>query len=68
VCPGDRVIFLADPLKYGGELLILGVDPDGRLICEQVHFDDDWDGAVPERPLLWPMEVELVAVWIRQAA
>lgn len=66
--PGERVIYLADPLKYGGELLVLEETGDGRFLCEAVHFDEDGDGTPPPRMLLEPEEIELASVWARQAA
>jgi hypothetical protein len=59
---GDLVIYLDDPLKFGGEMLVLKIDPEGRLLCEAVNFDE---GETPLRALLWPQEVELASVWAR---
>lgn len=75
--PGDLVILLADPLKYGGELLIVQVTPDGRLVCEAVHWDgDDPSGdfdehgaeRFPPRIMVDPHQVELASVWARKEA
>lgn len=67
---GDLVVWLEDPLLYGGELLIVGCVDDGRLLLEQVHYDgmDDADGAAPVRIVADPHRVETIAKWARQAA
>lgn len=62
---GDLVIFLADPLLFGGELYVREVTSDNRLLCEAVHYDED---ETPVRVILEPHEVELASRWARQAA
>lgn len=64
---GDLVIYLADPLKFGGELLIIDFMPDGRLVCEAVHWHDEGhEDDAPPRAILEPHEVELASRWARQ--
>lgn len=60
---GDLVIYLADPLRFGGELLIVQVIADGRLLCEAVFYDVEDDDATPIRALLEPHQVELASRW-----
>lgn len=59
---GDLVIYLDDPLLMGGELLIVAITPDGRLVCEAVHHDE---GEAPARAVLYACEVELASIWAR---
>lgn len=66
--PGDLVVYLADPLLFGGELLIVGVTEDNRFLCEAVHFEQESEDDAPPRGILRPDEVELASVWARQAA
>jgi hypothetical protein len=63
--PGDLVVYLPDPLLFSGELLIIGRDPGGRLICEAVHYDVEHEDDPPPRAILEPHEVELASVWAR---
>lgn len=63
VRPGDIVILIADPLLLGGELEIISVIADGRLLVEQVNYDRDDGDASPVRAILHPFEVELASVW-----
>lgn len=65
---GDLVIFVADPLKFGGELLIVSVTPDNRLVCEAVHWHEEGhEDDPPPRAVLEPFEVKLADVWARAA-
>ena len=63
VSPGDIVIYTADPLLFGGELLVIGCGPDGRLLCEAVHYEQESENDAPPRALLHPHEVELAHRW-----
>lgn len=66
--PGDLVIWIADPLKLGGELLVIEVTEDCRLLLEAVHYEPENEDDPPPRVILEPLEVELASVWARQAA
>jgi len=56
---GDLVIYTTDPLLYG-KLLVIAVNADGRLECEQVHPDQRGEYA---RELFHAQELELAETW-----
>jgi hypothetical protein len=56
---GDICIYVADPLLYG-RLLILEVQKDNRLLCEQVHADSHGEYG---RELFDAQELELASRW-----
>lgn len=68
--PGDLVIFLADPLLFGGELRVIEITDDMQILCEPVHWDDsdEPENAAPPRALFDPHEIELADWWARSAA
>lgn len=61
MAPGSVVIYLSDPLLYG-KMLLLEVNQDGRLKCEQIHADHNGDYG---RDLFDAHELELYDVWAR---
>lgn len=62
------MIFTADPLLLGGELLVIGCTPDGRLLCEAVYYDVEHEDDPPPRVILHPRQVLPAGEWARQAA
>jgi hypothetical protein len=67
VTAGDLVVYVADPLLMGGEMLIVGVTSDNRLTCEAVHYERESEDDAPPRAVFWPHEVELADRWARAA-
>jgi hypothetical protein len=66
VTAGDLVIFLADPLMFSGELLVLEVTDDNKLLCEQVNYEPVCDEP-PPRGVFDPHDLELADVWAKAA-
>lgn len=64
--PGSLVIYLADPLLMGGELLVIGCAPDGRLLCEAVYYEPGNENDPPPRALLHPQQVLPAGEWAKQ--
>ena len=60
---GDIVIFTPEPLLLGGEMLVIGVTDDNRLLCEAIHWDEDGAECAPPRGIFAPHDLELAARW-----